>query len=84
MLKDIREEVNLLVGSECVCAQVLTLCKPMACSLLVSFVYAIFPGKNPPPGDFPNPGIEPVSLESPALTGRFFTTSATWGVLGIE
>ena len=32
----------------------------------------------PPPGDFPNPGIEPVSLLSPALTGRFFTTSATW------
>ena len=28
-----------------------------------------------PPGDLPNPGIEPESL---ALTGRFFTTSATW------
>ena len=44
--KNIREGVNLLVGNECVCAQLLTLCKPMACSLLVSFVYAIFPGKN--------------------------------------
>ena len=32
----------------------------------------------PPPGDLPNPGIEPVSLTSPALAGRFFTTSATW------
>ena len=32
----------------------------------------------PPPGDLPNPGIEPVSLMSPALAGRFFTTSATW------
>ena len=32
----------------------------------------------PPPGDLPNPGIEPVSLKSPALTGGFFTTSATW------
>ena len=32
----------------------------------------------PPPGDLSNPGIEPESLMSPALTGRFFTTSATW------
>ena len=28
----------------------------------------------PPPGDLPNPGIEPTSLTSPALAGRFFTT----------
>ena len=32
----------------------------------------------PPPGDLPNPGIEPWSPVSPALTGGFFTTSATW------
>ena len=32
----------------------------------------------PPPGDFPDPGIEPTSLMSPALAGRFFSTSATW------
>ena len=32
----------------------------------------------PPPGDLPNPGIEPESLMFPALAGRFFTTSATW------
>ena len=32
----------------------------------------------PPSGDLPNPGIEPVSLMSPALAGRFFTTSASW------
>ena len=32
----------------------------------------------PPPEDLPNPGIEPASLMSPALAGRFFTTSATW------
>ena len=34
----------------------------------------------PPPGDLPNPRIEPVSLTSPALAGmlRFFTTIATW------
>ena len=27
----------------------------------------------PTPGDLPDPGIEPVSLASPALAGRFFT-----------
>ena len=32
----------------------------------------------PPPGDLPNPGVESTSLTSPALTGRFFTTSAFW------
>ena len=35
----------------------------------------------PPSGDLPNPGIEPVSLTSPALAGRFFTTSASWEAL---
>ena len=34
-----------------------------------------------PPGDLPNPGIEPESLMSPALAGRFFTTSTTWEAL---
>ena len=45
----------------------------------------------PPPGDLPDPGIEPASLTSPALAGGFFTTSATWeawfygaGVRGIR
>ena len=28
--------------------------------------------------DIPNPEIKPVSLMSPKLSGRFFTTSATW------
>ena len=32
----------------------------------------------PPAGDLPDPGIESTSLISPALIGRFFTTSATW------
>ena len=31
----------------------------------------------PCPGDLPDPGIEPASLESPAPASRFFTTSAT-------
>ena len=33
------------------------------------------------PGDLPDPGIEPASLVSPALAGRFLTTSATWQAL---
>ena len=32
----------------------------------------------PPPGDFPDPGIELSSPVSPALAGGFFTTSASW------
>ena len=32
----------------------------------------------PSPGDLPDPGIEPMSLASPALAGGFFTTSPTW------
>ena len=59
----------------------------MDCSLPGSSVHGDSLGKNtgvgsqgifPPPGDLPNPGIEPRSLMSPALARRFFTTSATW------
>ena len=32
----------------------------------------------PPPGDLPNRRTEPMSLTSPALASRFFTTSTTW------
>ena len=34
----------------------------------------------PSPGDLPDPGIEPTSLVSPALAGRFFTIWATRAV----
>ena len=34
-----------------------------------------------PPGDLPDPWIEPKSLESPALASEFFTTSTTYGNL---
>ena len=34
----------------------------------------------PPPGDLPNPGVEPMSPVSLALAGGSFTTSATWEV----
>ena len=37
----------------------------------------------PSPGDLPNSGIKPTCLRSPALTGRFVTTSSTLGRLGI-
>jgi len=32
----------------------------------------------PPPGHLPDPGIQPISLLSPALAGGFFTTSTVW------
>ena len=35
----------------------------------------------PTSGDFPDPRIETVFLESPGLAGRFFTTGATWEAL---
>ena len=33
---------------------------------------------HPPPGDLPNPGIEPESVMSPALAGGFLNASTTW------
>ena len=38
----------------------------------------------PSSGDLPDPGIKPKSLLSPALAGRFFTTSTTWEALRIQ
>ena len=37
----------------------------------------------PIPGDHPDPGIKPMSL-SPALAGRFFTTSAPWEICSVS
>ena len=37
----------------------------------------------PPPGDLFIPGIKSMPFMSPVLTGRFFTASATWGVVQI-
>ena len=36
---------------------------------------------DPSPRDLPYPGIEPESFMSPALTDRFFITTATWELL---
>ena len=35
----------------------------------------------PSPEDLPGLGLKSASLKSPALAGRFFTTSATWEAL---
>ena len=77
--------VKHLQHGKCVCAQSCpTLFDPMDCNLLGSSVHWIsrcgyWSGLPfPPPGDLPDPGIKPTSLESPALAGVFFTTSAIW------
>ena len=60
-----------------------TLCDPMDCSPPGSSVRGILLGRIleqvtiPPPGSLPNPGIEPMSLRSPAVGGIFFTMSTT-------
>ena len=60
-----------------------TLCYPMDSSLPGSSVHGVLQARIlewvavPPPGDLPNPGMEPRSLRSPALVGGFFTTSTT-------
>ena len=70
----------------CVCACVrtrtqlcLTLCHPTDCNPSLSMEFSrqgYWSGLPfPPPGDLPNPGIEPMSLGSPALAGGFFTRS---------
>ena len=59
----------------CSCAQLLqmcpTLCDSMDCRLPGSSVHGIFQARIlnpcPPPGDFPDPGIKPMSSASPAL-----------------
>ena len=87
LLSAFLEPVSLLLLH--VCAKTLrlcpTLCNAMDCSLLGSSVHGILQAKNTgavcllsPPGDLPDPGIEPLSLMSPALAGGFFTTSTTW------
>ena len=74
-----------------VCAKLLqsylTLCDPMAGSQSGSSVHGVLPMENraeywsglphPPPGDLPEPGIEPRSLMFPVLAGRFFITKST-------
>jgi len=62
----------------------------MDCSPQDSSVHGIFEPRIlewvacPPTGDIPNKGIEPTTLTSPALAGKFFTTSATWEPKGAK
>ena len=71
----------------CVCAKLLqscpTLCDPMDYSqfpLSMEFSRQEYWSGLlcPPPGDLPKPEIELAPLVSPALAGRFLTTSTTW------
>ena len=59
----------------------LTLCDPMDCSLPGSSVHGILQARIMvvmlSSRDPPHPGIEPASLSSPALAGKFLTTSTT-------
>ena len=70
-------------NSVCVCAPAHTqscLFTTLDCSPPGSSVHGILQARIlewlplPTPGDLSNPGIEPTSLASPALTGRFLTT----------
>ena len=59
-----------------------TCCDPRDCSPPGFSVHGILRQEywselpRPPPGDLPNPGMEPASLMSPTIVGWFFTTSA--------
>ena len=82
--KQLTGKINTeLCLSACVLSRV-RLCNATGCSPPGSFVQGISQARIlewvpfPPPGDLPDPGIEPKSLVSRALAGWFFTSSATW------
>ena len=63
---------------------VIWLCNPMDCSPPGPSVHGIFQAGYwsglpfPPPGDLPDPGIEPMSPASPALACGFFSHCLIW------
>ena len=72
----------LLIASYCVVLSLVWLfATPLDCSLPGSSAHGIFQAAYgsgltfPTPGDLPNAGIEPMSLESLALAGGFFTSA---------
>ena len=75
-------------NTACMCAKSIqscpTLWDPMDCSPPGSSVHRILQARilewvaEPSSRGSSNPGIKPISLESSALAGRFFTTSAIW------
>ena len=71
---------HLMVCADLCAQSCLTLCHPMDCSPPGSSDHGIPQARIlsgllfPPPGDLPNPEIEPMSLTSPALADTLFTT----------
>ena len=79
----ILEKVKLLLSSKCMCSVISNSATPWTVprqAPLMEFSRQEYWSRLPYllPGDLPDPGIETVSLASPALAGRFFTT----GLLG--
>ena len=82
--------IHIVCVCVCVCVCMFScvqlFCDPMDCSLLVASVHGIFQtgilGRAlpfPSPGDLPDPGLQPLSLVSPASAGRyFFPHCTTW------
>ena len=76
-----------LQSTMCVCVlsrfSCVRLCDSVNSSPQGSLVYGILQAiilewvAMPPPGNLPDPGVEPVSLKSPALGSRFFTTNSS-------
>ena len=83
--------ISLTIGMTEVCPKLLQMCLTLAtlwtvaCQAPLSRGFSVQEYWNglpcPSPGDLPNLGIKPTPLMSPALAGRFFTTSATWEAL---
>ena len=80
----VKENFITVIEEVLVTQSSLTLFDPMDCSLPGSSVDGIFQARMLEwvaisfSRDLPDLGIELVSLVSPALAGRFFSTSATW------
>ena len=83
-------QMKKLIHRLAVCAKSLqmcpTLCEPVDCSLPGSSIHGILQARilewvaMPSSRDLPDLGIEPTSLTTPALAGRFFTIRVTWEV----
>ena len=78
-----RQGKNMVVGARTIqsCLISKLVSWPCASSVASSHPMLCIPMDCSPPGfsvHLPDPGMESTSLMSPALAGRFFTTSATW------
>ena len=85
---------NLALSLEVFCSQMsVPTCKDIHSSIMLMFSCFMFSCVGlhgilqarilewvamPPPGDLPDPGIQPAYLMSPVLADRFFTISASW------